>query len=145
MSFFKINEMRKRIATHHELNVESHDSNGNIMRLSRCGLVDAMHGGFGLVDYLCMTYEGNWLTSVRDNATRQSYAGAADFDGVTGQEYPLTYNGAGSLVSDAGRGIARIGYDPRNNPVRIQFTDGNVTKYIYSATGEKLRVVYCGS
>ena len=26
-----------------------------------------------------------------------------------------------------------------NNPVRIQFTDGNVTRYVYSATGEKLR------
>ena len=33
-------------------------------------------------------------------------------------------------------------YDCLNNPVRIQFTDGNVTRYVYSATGEKLRVVY---
>ena len=29
-----------------------------------------------------------------------------------------------------------------NNPKRIQFTNGNVTKYIYSATGEKLRTIY---
>ena len=29
-----------------------------------------------------------------------------------------------------------------NNPRRIQFTDGNVTRYVYSAAGEKLRVVY---
>ncbi|MEE3385651.1 MAG: hypothetical protein VZR36_11265 [Prevotella sp.] len=29
-----------------------------------------------------------------------------------------------------------------NNPVRTQFTDGNVTKYVYSAAGEKLRVIY---
>lgn len=43
---------------------------------------------------------------------------------------------------DAGRRIARIDYDCLNNPVRIQFTDGNVTRYVYSATGEKLRVVY---
>ena len=56
--------------------------------------------------------------------------------------YPLTYNDAGSLVSDAGRGIARIDYDRLNNPVRIQFTDGSVTRYIYSAAGEKLRVIY---
>ena len=48
----------------------------------------------------------------------------------------------GSLVSDAGRGIARIDYDRLNNPVRIQFTDGSVTRYIYSAAGEKLRVIY---
>ena len=119
-----------------------YDCNGNITRLRRHGLVDKMHGGFGLVDNLFMTYEGNMLTSVRDNASRNSYTGATDFDGVAGQEYPQTYNAAGSLVSDAGRKIARIDYDYRNNPVRIQFTNGNVTKYVYSATGEKLRVIH---
>ena len=122
-------------------NVE-YDCNGNITRLLRRGLVDTMHGGFGLVDNLYMTYDGNLLASVRDNASRMAYAGATDFDGVAGQEYPLTYNDAGSLTSDASRRIARIDYDCLNNPVRIQFTDGNVTKYVYSATGEKLRVVY---
>ena len=118
-----------------------YDSNGNITRLWRYGLTDNLHGGFGLVDDLYMTYEGNMLTSVRDNATRLPYAGATDFDGMPG-ENPLTYNGAGSLVSDAGRGIARIDYDMNNNPVRIQFTNGSVTKYIYSAAGEKLRVTH---
>ena len=54
----------------------------------------------------------------------------------------ITYNGAGSLVSDAGRGIARIDYDLNNNPVRIQFTNGSVTRYIYSAAGEKLRATH---
>ena len=34
------------------------------------GLVDNLHGGFGLVDNLSMTYEGNMLTSVRDVASR---------------------------------------------------------------------------
>ena len=106
------------------------------------GLVDNLHGGFGLVDNLYMTYEGNMLTSVRDVASRLPYSGATDFDGVPGQVYPLTYDGSGSLVSDAGRGIARIDYDRQNNPVRIQFTDGSVTKYIYSAAGEKLRVTH---
>ena len=119
-----------------------YDCNGNITHLRRRGLVDNMHGGFGLVDNLNMTYNGNMLTSVCDNASRMAYAGATDFDGVCGQEYPLTYNDAGSLVSDAGRKIARIDYDLRNNPVRIQFTNGNVTKYVYSTTGEKLRVIY---
>ena len=89
-----------------------------------------------------MTYEGNQLTSVRDQASHYVYAGATDFDGIPGQEYPLTYNDAGSLTSDAGRRIAWIDYDLNNNPVRIQFTNGNVTKYVYSATGEKLRVTY---
>ena len=52
------------------------------------------------------------------------------------------HNGAGSLVSDAGRGIARIDYDLNDNPVRIQFTDGSVTRYVYSAAGEELRVTH---
>ena len=116
--------------------------NGNITRLRRRGLTDNLHGAFGLVDDLYMTYGGNMLTSVRDVASRIPYAGAMDFDGVTGQEYPLTYNASGSLVSDAGRGIARIDYDRLNNPVRIQFTDGSVTRYVYSTTGEKLRVIH---
>jgi hypothetical protein len=33
-------------------------------------------------------------------------------------------------------------YDATNNPVRIQFTNGSVSKYVYGATGEKLRVTY---
>ena len=119
-----------------------YDCNGNITRLQRGGLVDNMRGWFGLVDDLTMTYEGNLLTSVRDDASHSVYASATDFDGVCGQEYPLMYNDAGSLMSDAGRKIARIDYDCLNNPVRIQFTNGNVTKYVYSATGEKLRVIY---
>ena len=119
-----------------------YDCNGNITRLQRGGLVDNMHGGFGMVDNLYMTYEGNMLTSVRDQASHSVYAGATDFDGIPGQEYPLTYNDAGSLTSDAGRRIAWIDYDLNNNPVRIQFTNGSVTRYVYSATGEKLRVTY---
>ena len=48
----------------------------------------------------------------------------------------------GSLVSDAGRKITYIKYDYNNNPVLIYFTDGSETEYVYSATGEKLRVKY---
>ena len=122
--------------------VDEYDRNGNILRLKRRGLTDKMHGGFGNVDDLYMSYSGNKLTSVRDEASRHPYEGATDFDGVKGKEYTLKYNNAGSLVSDAGRNIAKIQYDSNNNPTRIQFTNGNVTKYVYSATGEKLRVIY---
>lgn len=38
--------------------------------------------------------------------------------------------------------IIKIHRIANNNPVRIQFINGNVTKYVYSATGEKLRVIY---
>lgn len=79
---------------------------------------------------------------IHDYASQLAYAGATDFNGVRNQEYALTYNESGSLVSDEGRNIANIEYDKMNNPVRIQFTNGNVTKYVYSAAGEKLRVTY---
>ncbi|MDO4959984.1 MAG: RHS repeat-associated core domain-containing protein, partial [Prevotellaceae bacterium] len=120
-----------------------YDSNGNIIKLQRGGLVDKMHGGFGYVDNLVMSYNGNQLTSVCDNAIHDAYNGATDFyTDAKGKKYALTYNASGSLVSDASRKIAKIEYDNFNNPIRIQFTNGNVTKYIYSATGEKLRVIY---
>ena len=119
-----------------------YDCNGNVTRLLRGGLTNNLNGTFGLVDNLWMTYEGNRLVSVRDSAFHFTYANATDFDGVRGQEYPLTYDNAGALVSDAGRGIARTDYDLCGNPVRIQFTDGSVTRYIYSAAGEKLRVTH---
>lgn len=56
------------------------------------------------------------------------------------------------------RCIANIDYDNMNNPIRIQFANGrsasrrvtlwyrkrkkNVTRYVYSAAGEKLRAVH---
>ena len=35
-----------------------------------------------------------------------------------------------------------IEYDDNGMPRRIQFADGNVTEYVYTATGRKLRAVY---
>lgn len=120
-----------------------YDSNGNVTRLQRGGLVDKMHGGFGYVDNLVMSYNGNQLTSVCDNAVHDAYNGATDFyTDVKGKKYALTYNESGSLESDAGRNIAYIDYDDNNNPKLITFTDGSETEYVYSATGEKLRVIY---
>ena len=52
------------------------------------------------------------------------------------------YNSNGSLVCDGTRGITNIRYDDNNNPVWIQFDNGNVTKYIYTATGKKLRAIH---
>ena len=53
-----------------------------------------------------------------------------------------TYDGCGSLTSDANKGIAWIDYDLTGMPLRIQFTNGNVTEYVYSVSGEKLRTIH---
>jgi RHS repeat-associated protein len=52
------------------------------------------------------------------------------------------YNSNGSLVCDGTRGITNIRYDDNNNPIRIQFDNGNVTKNIYTVTGQKLRTIH---
>ena len=54
-----------------------------------------------------------------------------------GTEY--YYDGNGSLVADANKGIAMIEYDNLNYPRRIQFTNGNTIEYVYSPDGQKLR------
>ncbi|SFC82826.1 RHS repeat-associated core domain-containing protein, partial [Xylanibacter ruminicola] len=46
------------------------------------------------------------------------------------------------LQADKSRGIAYITYDLNNNPQQIYFMNGSVTKYVYSASGQKLRAVH---
>ena len=80
------------------------------------------NGNYGLIDDLSITLNGNQLYSIKDNAVSVSDA-----------EY--IYDGNGSLVSDANKGIANIEYDNMNNPRRIQFTNSNVTLYVYGDAG----------
>ncbi len=46
-----------------------------------------------------------------------------------------------AMTAVRSRAIAYIDYDVNNNPQTIYFTNGNETRYTYSATGEKLRVL----
>ena len=77
-----------------------------------------------------------------DDAAKIYYAGIFNFNGDGKNEAHYKYNDSGSLIEDTGRGITNIEYDDWNNPKRIQFANGNVTKYVYSAEGEKLRTVH---
>ena len=52
------------------------------------------------------------------------------------------YYDDGALRWDANKGISLIQYDDRGYPSRVQFSNGNVTEYIYASDGEKLRTVY---
>ena len=47
-----------------------------------------------------------------------------------------------SLSWDANKGIALITYDRYSMPMSLQFTNGNTTEYVHSATGEKLKAVH---
>ena len=115
-----------------------YDANGNIVHIERWGR--KQDGKHGKIDNLNIKYYGNQLEEIEEDAAELLYSGSFDYKGSRGSRY--AYNANGSLVCDRSRNIAYISYDFNNNPQAIYFTDGSVTKYIYSATGEKLRTVH---
>ena len=116
-----------------------YDLNGNITALDRYGR--RQDGTYGDIDRLAASLSGNHVFEVTDRADRIVDEGAVDFDTPYGKAV-YTYDGCGALTGDTGRGIANIKYDNSGNPLRIQFMDGSVTGYVYTADGEKLRTVH---
>ena len=117
-----------------------YDLNGNIAALERHG--KKQDGTYGVIDKLSVSLFGNQIASISDAAEKIIYEGALDFEGTTDGTSSYKYNDFGALTSDTGRGITMIEYDNNKNPIRIQFANGNVTKYVYSAEGTKLREIY---
>ena len=115
-----------------------YDAHGNITGLIRRGRRTS--SSWGVTDNLTLTYDGNRLTGVSETAPDYDFAGSFEYKGARGSQY--VYDSMGSLVADKSRGIAYITYDANNNPSKIYFTNGNVTKYVYSASGQKLGVEY---
>ena len=114
-----------------------YDANGNINRITRYGKGAS---GYGLMDNLTITYTGNQPTSVSESVSDNNTSGSFEYKKANGSGYKFNTNG--SLVADKSRCIAYITYDYNNNPKQIYFTNGNVTKYVYSAAGQKLRAVH---
>jgi RHS repeat-associated protein len=75
---------------------------------------------------------------VSEAAADYNATGTFEYKGANGSEY--LYNSNGNLIADRSRRIAYIDYDSNNNPSCIYFTNGYMTKYTYSATGQKLAV-----
>ena len=114
-----------------------YDGNSNVTSLQRKGVTQ--EGSYGLIDDLRLGYDGNQLSKMEENAPTVLYAGSLDVKRSTSD---IRYNANGSLTMDGTRDITPIDYDLHNNPLRIQFANGNVTKYVYSAAGEKLRAIH---
>ena len=118
--------------------IMEYDAHGNATRIVRYGKISS--SGYGLMDSLTLSYDGNRLAGVTEAAPDYDAAGSFEYKRANGSGY--IYDSNGSLVADRSRGIAYIAYDANNNPSGIYFTNGNVTKYVYSASGQKLRAVY---
>ena len=115
-----------------------YDSHGNVTSVTRHGKNSS--STYGVMDNLTLTYDGNRLAGVSETVADYDFAGSFEYRRANGSQY--IYNANGSLVADRSRGIAYITYDANGNPARIYFTNGNVTKYKYSASGQKLGVEY---
>lgn len=117
--------------------VEYDDVDGNIKTIIRNGKKSK---SYGQIDNLTLSYDGYQLTGVSETVADNNATGSFEYKKAKGSEY--LYDANGSLLADKSRGIAYISYDFNGHPTAIYFTNGNVTKYVYSATGQKLRAIY---
>ena len=118
-----------------------YDKNGSLTDLLRSG---RRTNGYGYIDALTYSYEGNRLSSVSDgiSGAYTAYSGSFDFKDKSSQNVEYVYDGCGSLTQDSNKGVSLIDYDFDGNPTRVQFRNGDVTEYIYSSDGEKLRTIH---
>lgn len=120
--------------------VTAYDKTGNILGIRRMGQTGAQE--YGLVDNLALTYSGNQLTKVTDNAASSAYSNGFEFKDGADRETEYIYDENGNLTQDLNRNIKDIQYNFLNLPQRIEFEDGSTTEYLYDADGRKLRTVH---
>lgn len=125
-------------------NITEFNSNGGIVRLSRKGKNNS--GSYGMIDNLIYDYDGNKVTGIRDRyPTLLSYNGAFEYRNThtaTAAEPDFEYNSAGMLIKDRDKGISRITYNNIGLVDSIFFDNGARIAYVYSMTGEKLKVAH---
>ncbi len=120
--------------------VTGYDKNGNILGLLRYGQVST--DDYGLVDNLNLTYDGNQLHAVRDNATGSVYGNGMGFKDGANLFVEYLYDANGNLIKDLNKKIIDIQYNSLNLPYRVEFENGNSVSYLYDAKGTKLRTTH---
>ena len=104
------------------------------------GLLSA--SGYGLIDNLTFTLDGNQLNRVDDAVTASAYNGGFDFKDAVKQADEYAYDANGNLTKDLNKNISEIQYNCLNLPRKVTFTDGSTIEYTYAADGTKLRTVH---
>ncbi len=125
---------------HFNEEVTGYDKMGNILGLKRYGQIS--ENGYGIIDDLSMTYEGNQLKSVQDRAPNSVYVNGFDFKDGASLSTEYSYDANGNLIQDLNKKITDIEYNCLNLPCRVEFEDGNSISYLYDANGVKLRTTH---
>lgn len=120
--------------------VTHYDKMGNILGFRRYGQTVA--NGYGLIDNLSLTYNGNQLKAVNDNAISSASNNNFEFKDGAKQPVEYSYDSNGNLQQDLNKKITYIYYNCLNLPSRILFESGNSIAYLYDANGTKLRVLH---
>ncbi|GAA6461821.1 RHS repeat-associated core domain-containing protein [Bacteroides xylanisolvens] len=134
--------------------ITGYDKMGNILGLLRYGQTGT--DSYGLIDNLNLTYNGNQLQSVYDNATNSVFGNGMEFKDAAHETVEYVYDKNGNLTKDLNKNITEIQYNILNLPSHITFADGNSIVYEYAADGSKVRTthtindnvtstVYCGN
>ena len=120
--------------------VPAYDRNGNILALQRYGQTSA--AGYGLIDNLSMTLDGNRLRAVNDAAGTAAYNGGFEFVNRASLAVEYAYDVNGNLTKDLNKNITDIQYNLLNLPNQVTFADGSKITYTYAADGTKLKAVH---
>ena len=134
--------------------ITGYDKMGNILGLLRYGQTGT--DSYGLIDNLNLTYNGNQLESVYDNATNCVFGNGMEFKDNADEAVEYEYDKNGNLTKDLNKNISGIQYNILNLPSHISFADGSSIEYEYAADGSKVRTthtinnnvtstVYCGN
>jgi RHS repeat-associated protein len=96
----------------------------------------------GLVDDLSLSYNGNQLIAVDDEANGTALNGSFEFaEGGQDQDTEYWYDAAGSLGADVNKGISTIWNNIVALPSLVQFSNRHRKDYQYDANGIKRRVI----
>ena len=120
--------------------VTGYDKMGNIVGLKRYGQI--AENSYDLIDNLSLTYNGNQLLAVNDDATNAAYSNNFEFKDGAKLSVEYSYDSNGNLTQDLNKKITDIKYNCLNLPSRIQFEDGNSIAFLYDANGTKLRTTH---
>ena len=103
------------------------------------------NSGYGLIDSLTLTYNGNQLKKVTDTASDPLYQGAFHFQDGGNVAVEYLYDTNGNMTVDYNKKISKIQYNQLNLPNKLQFTYGHTTSYRYGADGTKRNVTHVTS